>query len=61
MCRYDVICTDSFVPEMWMLRYPANEAGKVRGYAFRMAEMGWRLGSKQYEGTTDIISHLSEG
>ncbi len=28
--RYDVVCPDSFVPEFWMLRYPANEEGKVR-------------------------------
>lgn len=31
---YDVVCTESFVPEFWMLRYPARDyvgVEKARG------------------------------
>ena len=28
-CRYDLICTDSFVPEMWMLKYQETAPGQV--------------------------------
>lgn len=26
---YDVICTDAFVPEFWMLSYPETAPGQV--------------------------------
>eukprot|EP00955_Chlamydomonas_euryale_P039753 351491-Chlamydomonas_euryale.AAC.40 len=32
MHRYDVICPESFVPEMWMLRYPETERGCGQPY-----------------------------
>lgn len=49
---YDCVCTDSFVPEFWMLRYPAtNRAAGLANHTI----VGFVAGSHM-----EAIQHLSQ-